>query len=125
MPAGDVTSPGTDVIIDADILAKNLASPAVVVSGQPENLHSTVAQVRQCSQRTEARAGNDRFPLEPEVEEIAVDDERCSFALELAQKSNERPLDFACCNADVRVRYEVAGRSWHLAIVAGDVVLHK
>ena len=48
-----------------------------------------------------------------------------AWPLQLAQKPNERSLDFAWCDADMRVRDDIAGGSGHLAIVAGDVVLHK
>src|SRR5439155_24907684 len=44
-PSGDVTGPFADLIIRPDVLAENLASPTIVVAGDPEDGKSRIAQL--------------------------------------------------------------------------------
>ena len=43
-PAGKLASPWPDVILHADIMAENFTTPAVVITRQPENIQSAVAE---------------------------------------------------------------------------------
>jgi hypothetical protein len=40
IPSGDVAAPRSDVILDTDILAKNIVSPAIVVAGDKKDWQS-------------------------------------------------------------------------------------
>ena len=73
VPARKLTSPRADVIFHANVLAENLTAPAVVITRQPEDFQSAVAELGQRGEGAEARARNDGLPLEPEVEEISID----------------------------------------------------
>src|SRR5688500_8519813 len=64
-PARELAGPRSNMVVHADVLAKNLATPAVMIACEPEDLHSTVAQLRERCESAEARAGNDGSPLEP------------------------------------------------------------
>ena len=112
-PARDGAFPRTDAVFDADVLAKDLATPAIVVARNPENLHAAVAELGECGEGAKAATGNDRLPLEPEVEQIPIDDQRLRFALETAKERNEGSLDLWTGDADVRVRNDIAGRVEH------------
>lgn len=122
-PAGDVAGPVSDSIFGADVLAKDLAAPAVVIAGDPQDRHSGVVQLGHRRQRAKASPGNHGLPFEPEVEEIAVDDERGGSSLETSQKANELALGVARRDAEVRVRYYVT-RGWEWGRHATSLALH-
>ena len=112
-PAGDSAFPRSDAVIDTDIFTKDLSTPAIVVAGDPENVDAGVAQLGQRSEGAKAATGDDGFPLEPEVEQIPVDDQRLRFAGETAEKRNEGSFDLWTGDANVRVRNDIAGRVEH------------
>jgi hypothetical protein len=124
-PSGNVARPGSETILDADVLLEYLASPAVMVAGNPEYFDPRVPEIGKSGERTKAGARNDRLPLEPEVEEISVDYERSGTTVKVAQKSHESLLDIDWRDSDVRVRNEIAGRGEHCAIVAARAVDDK
>jgi len=76
IPSGDVTAPGANVILDADVLAKNLVAPAVMIAGNEKDRQSCIAQISERRKSAKAVAGYYRFPFEPEVEKVTVDYER-------------------------------------------------
>ena len=125
VPSSQRTAPGADVILDSNIAAKNLIAPAVVIARDPQNGQAGVAQLCKRRKRAKAASWYHRFPLEPEVEEIAVDDKRAGLAFETAKECNESSLDVERGDAQVSVGDDVAWRGQHSRIVAGRNVLHK
>lgn len=125
VPSGQTAAPRPDVILDSDIRPQNLTAPAIVITGYIENGHAAFAEIRQRGQGAEAAPWNDRFPFEPEVEEIAIDDKRPGLALEFSQERNERLLDIDWCDSEMRIRYHVAWGVQHPRIVVEGADLHK
>ena len=108
IPSGDVAAPRSDVILDTDILAKNVVSPAIVVAGDEKDWQSRLAQFGKRCKSAKAVAGYYRFPFEPEIEEVTVDDERTRMTSESSQERNELSLDVERSNAKMRVGNNVA-----------------
>ena len=125
VPSCETALPVAEVIFDADVLPENFVAPAVMVAGDPENRNAALAQVSEGRERTEAAARYDSLPLEPEIEQVAIDDERPGSSLEPAQKTDEGFLDVERGDAEVRIGYDVTWRAEHLPIVAGRRMLHK
>ena len=113
MPFGNRALPRTDDVADPDIVAQYLSAPAVMVARDPKNLNSNIAELRKGCQSSKAAAGNYCLPLEPEIKEIAVDDQRSRVSRQSAQKRHERSLDLRTGDAEMRVRNDVAGRVEH------------
>jgi hypothetical protein len=107
IPAGDGAVPRSDNVVHTDIIAQNFTAPAIMVSRDPDNLESCVSELCEGRECAKAAAGNHRLPFEPEVEQVAVDDERSRFTIEIAQKTNERAFNLRTRNAKVRVGYDV------------------
>ena len=124
-PSGKLAGPGSQMILDAHVPLENLAPPAVMIAGNPKYSEARVHQIGKSGKCAKARARNDRLPLEPEVEEIAVDYERSGTAAEIAQKSHEAFLHIEWRDSDVRIRNEIAGGGEHCAIVAARAVDDK
>lgn len=113
VPASNAAIPWTDDVIDADVFAKNLAAPAVVISRDPYDLETGIPKLGQRGERAKTSAWNHRLPFEPEVEQIAIDDERSRRTVEIAQKTDERAFYLRTGDAEVRIGYDVAGGSEH------------
>ena len=113
LPSGNRSFPRPHDVVDSHIVAQDLTAPAIVVAGDPQDLHSRVFQVGQRGERAKAASRNHRFPLEPEVEEIAIYDERSRFARQPAQERHERALDLRARDTQVRVGNDVARRVQH------------
>src|SRR5688572_22593909 len=78
-PPAELSCPFANVVIDADILAQYVAAPAVVVARNPQDRRSNIDEISERAKHPKRCARNDRPPLEPELEEIAVDHQRsCS-----------------------------------------------
>ena len=95
IPTGEFARPRPYVIIDANFTPENVAAPAIVISRDPEHRHSAVDDIGESAQNSERRTRNDRAPLEPELEQVAVDDNRSGAAFEMAEKNEQTPLDLA------------------------------
>lgn len=117
-PSGDFSGPRISRVFDADILLENLAAPAIVVSRHPENGNSRVGQFGERGKNPKASTRNHRRPLEPEVEEIAVDRERRRAAAQRSKKHRQILFDLGRCDADMRVGDQIARRFEHAGIVA-------
>lgn len=107
-PAGNVSVPRSDVIVYADVFPENIVAPAVVIPCNEQYRHTRVAKIRERRERAKAAARDYRFPLEPEVEKISVDDERSSAACQSPQESDELSLDVERRDAKVRIGYYIA-----------------
>ncbi len=75
-PTADAPGPRSEAIVDAGVFAQDVAAPAVVVAGDHRHGHAGVDDVGERRERTKAAARDHRPPLEPELEQVAVDDER-------------------------------------------------
>src|SRR5579863_4210534 len=122
-PSGDLAVPGADVVRDADVIPEYRTAPAVVVAGDPEDLRTGLAQRREGRQHAKGRAGNYRSPLIPELEQVAVDDERRRLAVPglfapPIEKVQERAIHRRRRKANVGVREDVAECTGHARILA-------
>src|SRR4029077_15294514 len=61
---------------DPQVVNEKVAAPAVVVAADERDGYATRPQGVQLRDRGEVRAGDDGAVLEPEVEQVAVDEER-------------------------------------------------
>src|SRR5439155_8513494 len=93
MPFGNRALPRTDDVADPHVVAEYLAAPAVVVACDPEDLNAYIAELRERRESPKTAAWNHCLPLEPEIKEIAVDDQRSRVSRQSAQKRHERSLD--------------------------------
>ena len=75
-----LSDPRTDVIVHADVVAEHVTTPAVVIARHPQYRDAGVHEIRERGEDSKRRPRDDGAPLEPELEEIAVDDERARTA---------------------------------------------
>src|SRR5919109_598413 len=76
LPPCDRASPWTELIPDADLARQELAAPAIVIPRDHERVEPGIARIGERGKRSEVLPWNYRPPLEPEIEQVAVDDER-------------------------------------------------
>ena len=117
LPAGDASLPGTHVVREPEVLAQDLTSPAVVIPRDPEHVHSGVAQVGQRDRGADSAPRHHRPPLEPEVEKVAVDDDRSGTAAQRMKERDDAPLEISGASAEMRVGDDVAGSGEHANIL--------
>lgn len=125
LPSGQISFPRADVVLDTNVLAKNIVAPAVMVAGDPQNWHAALAKIGERSESAEAVSRNDRLPFEPEVEQVAVDQKRAGPALKTSQKSHEGPFYVEGRYTKVSVGDHVARRGQHSRILAEWGIVHK
>ena len=125
LPAGDIAEPGPDVIVDADVAAQHLAAPTIVVAGDPEHWDSRFDQISKRREHAKRRARDDEAPLEPELEQIAVDDDRSRSLLNMAKKGEQPSLDLGSSGAEVGVGEDVARRREHADSLLRPDYLYK
>ena len=113
LPAGDRALPRTLHVRDADIVAKYFSTPGIVIAGDPQYFDARVLELRERRQRAKAPSRDDCLPLEPEVEQVAIDHERSRLAREPAKKRDERAFRLRTGNSEVGVGYDVAGAVEH------------
>ena len=118
IPAGNRALPRRDNVRYADVLAKDLAAPAVVVSRDPQNLHSRIAELGQRRKRAKASTWDNSLPLEPEIEQVAVYDERLRISVQSTEERYERSLDLRAGDAQVRVGNDIARGVEHGSMIA-------
>ncbi len=124
-PRTDLISPRAKHVVDADIASENISAPTIVVSGDHQNRNARVNDVGQCGKRAKSSSRNNGFPLEPKLEEIAVDDERLSFTSHMPKKGNDRSLDVGGRKSEMRVGNDVARRVEHARILPAAFALYK
>jgi acyl-CoA thioester hydrolase len=124
-PAGDVVDQRTELVVDADVFAQNVTTPAVVVAGDHSNRHAGVDDVGQRGQCAKAATRDDRAPLEPELEEIAVDHQRTRSLGDVTKKRDDGPFDIAGPVAQMCVGHDVARRFEHARILPSHLSLYK
>jgi len=86
LPTSEFSDPRADVIVHADVAPKHVAAPAVMVARHPEDRDVGLHKIRECGENSKRRPWDDGSPLEPELEEVAVDHERPRAAAQMAQE---------------------------------------
>ena len=86
VPAGYRAFPRSDEIVDADILPQHLTTPTIVIARDPEDIHARFLDFGECGERAETVAWNHALPLEPEVEQVTIDDQRRGLSRQSTQK---------------------------------------
>jgi hypothetical protein len=89
LPAGDRALPWTLDVGDANVVAKYFSTPGIVIAGDPEYFDAGVLELSERSKRAKAPSRDHRLPLEPEVEQVAIDNERSRLTRKPTQKRNE------------------------------------
>ena len=125
VPPGEISAPRSDVILDSDVVSKDLITPAIVISGNPENRKVRVAQIRERGECAKAVSRYDGLPLEPEIEEVAVYHERPRSGCQSPQETHELALGVERRHAKVRIGDYVTRGSQHSRIVVTGVGLYK
>ena len=113
--------PRADVIRDADVAREHVAAPAVVVARHHHHGEPGIAKVHQRSQHTHGAARYHGAPLEPELEEIAVDHQGGGVPGKVAHERDERSLHRFRCMAEMDVRDYIAGGREHRHILLGTL----
>jgi len=124
-PRADRVAPRTEHIVDSDVATKHIAAPAVVVAGDHHDLHARIHDIGEGGKRSESSARNDGAPLEPELEQIAVDHERAAMCRDVSQERDDRAFDFAWRETEVRIRQDVARCVEHARILRAPSALYK
>ena len=124
-PSRERAFPRTDAIINADVVAQHVATPAIVIARDHHDRGARLVQIGECGKNAEARAWNDGAPLEPELEEVAVDHERRCATLQLPQKRKCVALHFGLRETEMQIRDDVARRIEHALSLASRLRLYK
>ena len=109
----------------ADIGRQHVAAPAVVVAGHPEHWNAAVHEAREFAQHTHAGTRHHVAPLEPEVEQVAVDDHRPRIVGKAAQEREQVAFRLLGRDAEMSVGEHVAGRGKHRGMVSRARALYK
>jgi acyl-CoA thioester hydrolase len=125
VPPGNVAEPRAKSVIDADVIAEDLTAPTIMIPGDHHDRDPGVGDVRQGGNGAEAATGNNRAPLEPELEQVAVDYERSRVRRHMAKKRDYGTLDFVSREAKMRIRHDVARRLKHARILPSLRSLYK
>ncbi len=112
-------------VLDADLAAQDVATPAIVISRDHDDANARLAQVGQRGKNPKCGPRDHMLPFEPEVEQIAVDHQRASTTPQGTKEIENVPLHHRRANTEVRVREDVAGRRQHADILAGRAYLYN
>jgi len=82
-PAGDRPLPYADMILYSYIPSQHVTAPTVMIARDQQHGCAGLAQIGERRKNAETGAGNHRSPFEPELEEVAVDYERSTAALQM------------------------------------------
>ena len=113
-PPRNLAAPATHDVVHSHVLPQHLAPPTVVISGHPDDLDTGVHEIRDRRHHAIAGARHHPLPLKPEVEKIAVDDQRLRIRANGAQEAEQVSLGVAVGDTEMRVRNDVA-RGWEHA----------
>jgi hypothetical protein len=112
-PSGDLTLERVELIADPRILPQDGAAPAIVIPADERHRNAGVAQLRERRHDSEPGPRDDRAPLEPEVEQIAVDVQRARVLANVTQEAEDIALDARRRSTQVRVGEDVGGGGRH------------
>jgi acyl-CoA thioester hydrolase len=125
VPSSDVAEPRAESVIDTDVLSQYVATPAIVIARDHRHGHTRVRDVGECGDGSKATTRNHGAPLEPELEQIAVDHQRSGMRRHMTKKRDHRTLDFISGEAKMRVRHDVTRRLKHARILPSLRPLYK
>lgn len=100
----------TESVVDSDVAPQHVAAPAVVVARDHGHRDPRVDHIRQCGERAKTASRNHRAPLEPELEQVTVDDERSAARRNVSEERHDTALDVGVGESEVRVAHHIAGR---------------
>src|SRR4051812_37829264 len=112
-PAADRSLPRIHPVVDADIVSQYVTAPAIMISGDHDHGDSRFAQVRERREDAEPGARNHRLPLEPELEQIAVDDDGASRCPQVFQEAQDLIVDRRRGKSKMGVREDVSRGGKH------------
>ena len=124
-PTGDVADPRPKTIVDAGVVAQDLAAPAIVIAGDHQHGHAGVVQIRERGQRTKALSRDHRTPLEPELEQISIHDEGTRTPMQMSQELQQLPLYCGLRETEVQVGDDIRWCGEHALILAYQLAVHK
>jgi acyl-CoA thioester hydrolase len=109
-PSGGAIDDRTESVVDPDVVAQHLATPAVMVAGDHRYGNARVDDVGERRERAEAPTRDHRSPLEPELEQITVDDERSAARRDMPEERHDASLHAGVGESEMRVAHHIAGR---------------
>src|SRR5690348_12757463 len=125
-PTGDFTLPGAHVVREPDVVPQKRAAPAIVIAGDHQDRQPSFAQFCECGHHPVRVARNDALPFEPELEEIAVDEQRAGASRKIAKKREQRTFDLVVRKAEMSVGDHITGRrKKHVHILVRARTLYK
>ena len=101
------------VELDADLLPEKVAPPPVVVPSHDEHRHSRLDQIREKGEDPDVSGEDHPAVLEPEVEEIPVDDQTASGFPDVPEPAPEGLLGFRRNGAQVNIGDDEDGSGGH------------
>jgi len=75
VPAASPDAQRRGLVLHADHVAQHGTTPAVVVPGDPMDCHARGAKFRHRAENRERKRGNRAAPFEPEIENVAIQDQ--------------------------------------------------
>jgi len=124
-PARDGTLPCADMIVDTDVPTQHVATPTIVISGNHEDIGPGFPEVRERGQNPKARSRDHCPPFKPELEEVAVDDQRARAPVQITEELQNVALDGSLREAEMQIGYDVARWREHALILAEHSQLYK
>ena len=125
VPSSDLAKPWAESVVDADVFAQHVAAPAIVIAGDHHHRDTRIGNVGERRNGPKPSARNHRAPLEPELEQIAVDHQRAGMRGRMTKKRDDRTLDFVSREAQVRIGHDVTRRSKHARSLPTPRSLYK
>lgn len=101
------------VEVDADLLPEKVAPPPIVVPSHDEHRHSRLDEIRQKGEDPHVSGEDHPAVLEPEVEEIPVDDQTASGFPDVQEPAPEGLFGFGRNGAEVDIGDEEYGSGGH------------
>ncbi len=124
-PSADDAVPRSRVVRQSDLVPEEVTTPPVVIAGDHQDVETGFPKVSERAQRSKVSAGNDGLPLEPEIEQIAVNQEGLRPTRQRTQKCHQLALDVRRAGAEMYVRDHVARGSEHSLILVCPLRLYK
>ena len=92
--------------VHADVVAEEVAAPPVVVAAHDEHRHSAVHEIGKASEYPDVLSEYDPAVLEPEVEQVPIDDQAATRFLYVQKPTPESLLGFPGDGTEVDIGYE-------------------
>jgi hypothetical protein len=107
-PSSNGAFPPANMVLDTNIFSQHLAAPTIMIPGNHQDRDIGLPQISERGQDPKARSGNHRFPLEPKLEKVSVNDQGAGATLQLAEKVQDLMLDLRLRKAQVKIGDHVA-----------------